>query len=238
MGAPDREELDHMLRQTLDDRRLSRSERRALNEVFADYDLDDEKRAFVRNRVFAMARESILNQEAHKVLEWAEEVIKVVQSGMPRDPTIADVVFSPGDECRIRIGRLLKLCKKTADICVFTITDDILAQHILDAHSRGVSVRIATDDEKAEDRGSDIFRLARAGITVRTDESEHHMHHKFAVFDRETVLTGSYNWTRSAALHNRENVVVTDDAKIVGPFQRNFEELWESLIPLHIPAGY
>ena len=112
MGVPDRDELDEMLRQTLDDRRLSRTERRALNEVFGDYDLDDDKRAFVRNRVFAMAREAIRNQEAHKVLEWAEEVIKVLQGGMPRDPTIADVAFSPGDECRIRIGRLLKSCQK------------------------------------------------------------------------------------------------------------------------------
>jgi len=237
MGSPDREELDEMLRRTLDDKRLSRTEKRALNEVFADYDLDDDSRAFVRNRVFAMARESIRNQEAHKVLEWAEEVIKVVQGGMPRDPTIADVVFSPGDECRIRIGRLLKSCTRAADICVFTITDDVLAQHILDAHARGVAIRIATDDEKAADRGSDIFRLAAAGITVRTDESEHHMHHKFAVFDGATVLTGSYNWTRSAALHNRENVVVSDDPKLVGPFQRNFETLWNSLVPLHMPAS-
>jgi phosphatidylserine/phosphatidylglycerophosphate/cardiolipin synthase-like enzyme len=236
MASPNRAELDDMLRATLDDRRLSRTERRALKEVFADYDLSDEDRAFVRNRVFAMARDVIRHAQSEQVLAWAEEVIKVLQSKPTRDPTIAEVHFSPGDECRLRIGRLLNGCSRTADICVFTITDDRLASYVLEAHNRGVSVRIVTDDEKAGDRGSDVYRLAAAGVKVRVDESEHHMHHKFAVFDSETVLTGSYNWTRSAAEHNRENVIVTDDPKIVAPYQRNFEQLWEEFAPVHVPA--
>ena len=54
------------------------------------------------------------------------------------------------------------------------------------------------------------------------------MHHKFAVFDRRILLTGSYNWTRSAAGHNEENLLVTDEAKLVGPYLQRFEKLWES----------
>ena len=82
--------------------------KRALNEVFADYDLDDDKRAFIRNRVFAMARESILNQEAPKVLEWAEEVVEVVQGGMSRDPTIADVDDDAGSRRREALDHRLR----------------------------------------------------------------------------------------------------------------------------------
>ena len=41
--------------------------------------------------------------------------------------------------------------------------------------------------------------LAELGVAVRIDRSEHHMHHKFALFDDAILATGSYNWTRSAA---------------------------------------
>lgn len=55
------------------------------------------------------------------------------------------------------------------------------------------------------------------------------MHHKFAVFDRVRLLTGSYNWTRSAATENHENVLVSDDPRLVLPFCRAFDDLWTAL---------
>lgn len=69
----------------------------------------------------------------------------------------------------------------------------------------------------------------RAGIEVAIDKSEHHMHHKFAVFDRCITLTGSYNWTRSAAEFNEENILVTHDPRIAGRFQEEFNCLWKKL---------
>ncbi|MBT8494080.1 MAG: endonuclease [Deltaproteobacteria bacterium] len=225
-------EIDDVLRQTLDDRRLSRTEKRALKEVFADLDLDDEGRAYLRHRVFDLIRELVRHPEAAKALAWAEDVIKLIQlREIERDPTIAEVHFSPGDECRLALVRLLRNASKAIDICVFTITDDRLAEAIMQAHERGVVVRIITDNDKAEDRGSDIYRMGQAGVRVRVDLSEHHMHHKFAIFDRRTLVTGSYNWTRSAAEYNRENLVVSDDAKLVVPYQKNFDEFWDLLGP-------
>jgi phosphatidylserine/phosphatidylglycerophosphate/cardiolipin synthase-like enzyme len=229
MGLP-RNELDDILRQTLDDRRLSRTERRALTEVFADLDLSDDDRAFIRHRVFALAREQLRDTQAAQTLDWAEEVVKILHGKLEADPTISEVHFSPGDQCLRTIVRLLKRSKKNIDICVFTITDNRLAEEILAAHRRGVTVRILSDNDKAHDRGSDIERLAEAGVEVCVDESEHHMHHKFAVFDFTHVLTGSYNWTRSAAMHNRENVLVSDDPKLVRQYQVAFDELWAVLV--------
>ena len=79
-----------------------------------------------------------------------------------------------------------------------------------------------------EDLGSDVARLARSGVSVRFDHSDAHMHHKFAVFDRRLLLTGSFNWTRSASSENHENIVLTSDARLVGAFSREFEALWEA----------
>jgi phosphatidylserine/phosphatidylglycerophosphate/cardiolipin synthase-like enzyme len=40
------------------------------------------------------------------------------------------------------------------------------------------------------------------------------------------LLTGSFNWTRSASEVNQENVIVTDDPRLVGAFVTEFERLW------------
>ena len=219
-------EIDDILRKTLADRKLSRSEKQALDQVFEDLDLDDDGRAFWRHRAFAIARETSHHPDDRQVLEWLEAVVKKLQA--PTAPSQSDVsiYFSPGDDCYRCITRLLDNARQSVDICVFTITDNRLAEAIERTHGRGVAVRIITDDEKAFDLGSDAHRLKSAGVPLRTDRSEHHMHHKFAVFDQDVALTGSYNWTRSAARHNRENLVATRDPRVIRQFKNHFEELW------------
>ncbi|HVJ82600.1 MAG TPA: phospholipase D-like domain-containing protein, partial [Planctomycetia bacterium] len=106
------------------------------------------------------------------------------------------------------------------------ITDDRISDAILAAHARNVRVRILTDNDKSADVGSDVERFRAAGITVRRDVSEFHMHHKFAIFDDRRLLTGSYNWTRSAAAVNEENFILTTEPRLVRPFVRTFADLW------------
>jgi mitochondrial cardiolipin hydrolase len=142
----------------------------------------------------------------------------------------AEVFFSPGDACRLRIAHRFNVAKRTADVCVFTITDDRISKTIHAAHRRGVIVRIITDNDKAFDLGSDIDAFRQAGIEVRIDATPFHMHHKFAIFDGQHLLNGSYNWTRSAAEQNEENLVDTDDPALVQAFQQQFETLWHHLV--------
>jgi phosphatidylserine/phosphatidylglycerophosphate/cardiolipin synthase-like enzyme len=58
------------------------------------------------------------------------------------------------------------------------------------------------------------------------------MHNKFALFDGKYALTGSYNWTRSAATSNEENLVVSNDSNLIRAFQGEFESLWEKTSPV------
>lgn len=221
------DEIDGILAATLEDERVSRGEKHALKELLLDGALNDEQLAFVRHRAFALAKERV--GKGQQVLEWLEDVVKIL-TPRPEAPTLrAEVQFSPGPGCLNAITRCLEEAQKSVDICVFTVTDDRLAAAILDAHRRGVAVRLLTDDDKSFDRGSDIERLEAAGVPVRTDRSEHHMHHKFALFDRALLITGSYNWTRSAARHNRENLLVSDDPRLVAPYLRRFDEDWDGL---------
>ena len=229
----DREGIDDILRTTLEDLRLSRGEKRALGEVLADLRPGGEEMGYLCSRAFELARGHVSGRENLLVLEWIEQVAKVIRSSAcsAGREARADVYFTPNRQCPEKIAELFDRTRAKADVCVFTITDARIARAILDAHRRGIAVRIITDDEKATDRGSAIARFLGAGIAVRTDRAESHMHNKFAVFDDELLLTRSYNWTHGAAASNQENFLVTDEPRLVRPFLGTFEALWRQFAP-------
>ncbi len=135
--------------------------------------------------------------------------------------------FSPGDDCLNIITNSLSLAKSSVDICVFTISDDRISKAVLACHSRNVKVRVITDNEKSSDLGSDISTFAKKGIAVKTDCSDAHLHHKFVIIDKKVLLNGSYNWTRSAAEYNEENVVLSYEPELIRAFSAEFEKLWK-----------
>lgn len=226
--------LGQWLAESLEDHRLSRAERQTLVSRIGD-PIDPIDPAELRRLAVAMARDVVADEAGPRlaaVLDWLSEVLKASETagnGRPKPDEIAEVHFSPGDDCRDRISSLFRSASKSADVCVFTITDDRVTDAILQATGRGVVVRVISDNDKSDELGSDIDRLSRAGIPVRVDHSAAHMHHKFALFDGKIVLTGSYNWTRGAARDNEENLIVTSDPRMIGPFHRKFEDLWVRL---------
>jgi len=224
-------ELDRVLAETLEDARLSRAERRALRRVVAELSPTPADLARYRSRAFDLARRAMSNPAtAAAVLDWLEETIKVLSPAVNAAPPVESrVYFSPDDDCPRRIIELIEHPHTKIDICVFTITFDRIAEAIVRAHQRGAAVRLITDREKVADLGSDIYKLQMAGVDVRPDRSRHHMHHKFALFDDRMLVTGSFNWTRAAALDNDENLIVTADPNLVNAFARAFERLWDEL---------
>ncbi|WZN60148.1 mitochondrial cardiolipin hydrolase [Chloropicon roscoffensis] len=121
----------------------------------------------------------------------------------------------------------LRQARQTISCCVYTITCREISEELVDAHRRGVQVRVVTEDEKMDDKGSKTMNLRSQGISVRKD-GRGLMHHKFAVVDGRTVLNGSFNWTRSAVLNNRENVVISQDPNLARAFTAEFERLWRA----------
>lgn len=225
-------ELDALLRQFLVDHKLSDAEKKALARWVEANVTSDQKRGVARSRVFDAARNAVADANAVAVIDFLEDVLKVLlpMGGVALPSASPDeAFFSPGDACLGRIVARLNSTRRTADICVFTITDDRIASAILAAHTRGVKVRIITDNDKAFDEGSDVPRLQAAGIPLLVDQTPFHMHHKFAIFDRGRLINGSYNWTRSAATNNEENITDTGDPALLASFQREFDSLWEKL---------
>lgn len=139
------------------------------------------------------------------------------------------VCFSPGNSCRDLIIEQIKSATDRIEICVFTISDDLITDALVEARELfDLDIRIITDDEKSYDKGSDIKYLEKKGFEICYDDVRHHMHHKFAIFDSNRVLTGSYNWTRSAASYNQENILLTSKPKVVEAYGKEFRKLWKS----------
>ncbi|MBW3538898.1 MAG: endonuclease [Planctomycetes bacterium] len=224
------EELRELLCETLDDRRLSRSEKKAVGRILERLAPDARELVAYRSAAFDVAREAAADPHSRETLDWLEDVLRVLEAAAADGGASvrSEAHFSPGDDCPERLRGLFAAARRSADVCVFTITDDRITSAILDAHRRGVRVRIVTDDDKSLDAGSDIELLARAGVPVRFDRSPFHMHHKFAVFDAALLVTGSYNWTRAAAEHNEENFILTGDPRLIEPFAELFERLWKA----------
>lgn len=239
------EDLTRFLTQSLADRKLSGAEKSALTDWLGKNVKTDQHRGLVRHVAFEVARSATASPAAAELVEWLEDIMKVLA---PLGPTAQganaprsgagsgadEVFFAPGEHCLHRIVHRFNACRRTADVCVFTVTDDRISRAILDAHRRGVKVRIISDNEKQYDVGSDVQKFRAAGITVKVDDHRGpsepglngHMHHKFALFDGARLLNGSYNWTRGAADVNFENLVDTADAHLVATFAAEFERLW------------
>jgi len=235
------EDLSSFLRKSLADGKFTPSEKAALADWLAKNATIDQQRGVARHTAFEVAKAAIPADHAG-IVGWLEDVMRVLAPMRPvaaNAPAAseADVAFfAPGERCLQQIVHRFSSARRTADVCVFTITDDRISRAISDAHRRGVKIRIISDNEKAFDQGSDIQKLREAGIPVKVDDVggrgrsdpgiNGHMHHKFAIFDGVRLLNGSYNWTRGAADMNYENIVDTGDAKLIALFAAEFERLW------------
>ena len=152
----------------------------------------------------------------------------ILQEYFQPKPVICECYFFPNPSNEQKVVSILRTCKKTLDIAIFSLTLDSIAEAILEAFQRGIKVRIIADDECAKNKGSNIKLLASVGIPCKTDNAVYHMHHKFAVLDGSVVIMGSFNWTGQAVKYNQENIFFYEDKSIASQYAQEFERLWNS----------
>ena len=222
------DELKQQFQQTFEDKKFTSSERKAMIAVLEDKELNPFQLGDLRSTIFKIAKSEVKSGGGLQIMDWLEVANKVLarQSVSESKTKETKSYFSPGEEGRDAIVAEINQARESLCICVFTISDNLISEAIKNAHSRNVKVRIITDDDKTFDRGSDIYELKEFGIPIRTDNTRNHMHHKFAVVDRELLMTGSYNWTRSAFKYNHENIMLISDANAVDCFCQEFDKLW------------
>ncbi len=115
------------------------------------------------------------------------------------------------------------------DIAAFELNSEPIAQAILQAHQRGVAVRIVTDDEHGlhDDKNESLRQLAAAGLPLVDDGRSGLMHNKFMIMDGRTVWTGSWNYTVNGSYRNNNNAFAIDSLAAAASFQAEFDEMFD-----------
>jgi len=116
----------------------------------------------------------------------------------------------------------------TLDIAIYSLTEPKIVKSITDAYRRGVRVRVITD--RVQSAGATqkhaINDLLIVGVPVKWDEHSGIMHLKMSVVDHQTLIVGSYNYTRNASTVNDEILIITHDQ--VQRSEDEFNRMWTS----------
>ncbi len=124
-----------------------------------------------------------------------------------------DAFFPPWDDAQKQLIQVLDDACEQILVQAFLLTSREVAAGLLDAHRRGVDVRVLADaTQHAGTPSSALSKLALAGIPVWLEDRYRHAHNKVMIIDARTswpvVITGSYNFTWGAQHQNAENLLI------------------------------
>ena len=123
-----------------------------------------------------------------------------------------------------RIIETLNAAQQTIDVAVYEFDWQPLADALLAAGERGVTVRLVTDTDSMTE--APVLALAAAGIPVVEDDRAAIMHDKFVVLDGAAVWTGSMNFTRNDAYRNNNNLIHIRSTRLAQNYTAEFEEMF------------
>jgi phosphatidylserine/phosphatidylglycerophosphate/cardiolipin synthase-like enzyme len=151
------------------------------------------------------------------------------------------------------IGKILQTSQQQVDFALFVFSEPGLSSILQSQSQRGVKVRGLIDRQFAyrnyssglslmgvdpnnicQVGGTNLAPLATIGVPTLPQGDL--LHHKFAIVDRRTVITGSHNWSNAANYHNDETLlVIQDNPTVAAHFNREFDRLYEQGM-IGIPA--
>ena len=145
------------------------------------------------------------------------------------------------------IALQLGQAKRSIDMALFVFSAQELADVLQEKHLQGVQVRLLADPGFASrpfsevldllgvsmpdrncmlETGNQPFQTPLKGVGTPRLARGDKLHHKFAVIDNKTAITGSFNWSPSAAHTNDETLLVIDSPEVAAHFTREMNRLW------------
>lgn len=116
------------------------------------------------------------------------------------------------DQAMDRLQELIRSAQKSIYIAMFTITHPLIAEGLKEAHQRGVKVKCAVDHYTGQGASAGFLQsLSSSGIEVLLSSGKQLLHHKWALIDGKTFISGSANWTRSAFSQNQDCFIILFD---------------------------
>ncbi|MTK63182.1 MAG: phospholipase D family protein [Methanobacterium sp.] len=123
--------------------------------------------------------------------------------------------------------------RKTVLVQAYSFTSPAIAKALVEAAKRGVDVRVILDKSQRSEKYSGATFLRNAGIPTVIDDKPAIAHNKVMIIDNQVVITGSFNYTKSAQERNAENLLVLrGDLQLVQAYTENWRRRWAVSVPL------
>lgn len=144
-----------------------------------------------------------------------------------------EVVFSPNNGATATIVKALAGARKSILVSAYSFTSKDLANAVLDAKKRNVTVKLILDKSQSSQRYSASTFFANLGFDLRIDVKHAIYHNKVMIIDDNTVITGSFNFTKAAETKNAENVlIIRDNPRLARLYKQDWWSHWNQAISL------
>jgi phosphatidylserine/phosphatidylglycerophosphate/cardiolipin synthase-like enzyme len=151
--------------------------------------------------------------------------------------TNEQVYFSPKGGCTEAIVKNLDQAERYVLVQAYSFTSNPIAEALVNAHKRGVKVKVLLDKSQKHGKGSKLGLLVDAGIPVSIDTKHSIAHNKVMIIDGVTVMTGSFNFTNAAEDKNAENLLVVHDKALAKQYRDNWNKHQNHSEPYHTENG-
>jgi phosphatidylserine/phosphatidylglycerophosphate/cardiolipin synthase-like enzyme len=136
-----------------------------------------------------------------------------------------DYYFSPKDKSNALIVEAINQAQTQVRFMAFSYTDDAIGQAMIAAHERGLSVAGVMERQNVRGTGSEFAILADGGVDILADGNCYIMHHKTMIIDDDVVITGSYNFTKSAEQSNDENLLIIRSPQLAAQYLAEYDRV-------------
>jgi phosphatidylserine/phosphatidylglycerophosphate/cardiolipin synthase-like enzyme len=139
--------------------------------------------------------------------------------------SMVSTCFSPHGRCEDLIVKEINSAQTNIYIMAYGFTAKEIASALVNAKKRGVLVEVLLDKKfNCTGKYSAADFTAHMGIPTYLDGEHKIMHNKVMIIDGKTVITGSYNFTKSANNDNAENVLIMRSKELADDYFKNYQQ--------------
>jgi len=144
------------------------------------------------------------------------------------------VYFSPHGGCTEAVVRAVNAAQRQVLVEAYSFTSEPIAVALIEAEKRGVDVEVILDRSQEQARGSDADLISESGIPTFIDSAYRIAHDKVMIIDGNKVITGSFNFTKSAEEYNAENLlVISNDPPLAEQYTASWKQHLAQSHPFH-----
>ncbi|MBF0518905.1 MAG: phospholipase D family protein [Nitrospirae bacterium] len=135
---------------------------------------------------------------------------------------VAAVYFSPNGGCTDAIVNEINNAKAEILVQAYSFTSKPIAEALVKAKKSGIKIEIILDKSNLSAKYSSADFTAHMGLPTYIDSDHTIAHNKIIIIDGETLITGSFNFSKAAEEHNAENLLILKSKELAQTYIKNW----------------